>query len=75
MEVRIGILNAPREVTLDMDDDTSADEVKSSVEAGVAGATMVWLTDRKGRQTGFPGAQIAYVEIGAAGDDNRIGFS
>ena len=26
MEVRIGILNAPREVTIDMADDTSADE-------------------------------------------------
>ena len=75
MEVRIGILNAPREITLDMADDTSADELKASVEAGVADSTMVWLTDRKGRQTGFPGAQIAYVEVGTAGDDNRIGFS
>ena len=70
MEVRIGILNAPREVTLDMADDTSVDELKAAVEAGV-----VWLTDKKGRQSGFPGAQIAYVEIGTPGDDTRIGFS
>ena len=75
MEVRIGILNAPREVALDMADDTSADELKAAVEAGVAESSLVWLTDRKGRQTGFPGAQIAYVEIGTSGDENRIGFS
>jgi len=75
MEVRIGILNAPREVTIDMADDTSADELKAAVEAGVAESSMVWLTDKKGRETGFPGAHIAYVEIGTAGDDNRIGFS
>jgi hypothetical protein len=73
MEVRIGILNAPREVTLDMADDTAVDELKAAVEAGVAASSLIWLTDKKGRQTGFPGAQVAYVEIGTA-EDNRIGF-
>lgn len=73
MEIRIGIVNAPREVTLEMGPDSSPDDVKASIEAGVAAGAMVWLTDKKGRQTGFPAAQIAYVEVGTA-DDHRIGF-
>lgn len=75
MDIRIGILNAPREITIDMADDTSVDDVKAAVEAGASESRFVWLTDRKGRQTGFPGDQVAYVEIGSSGDDNRIGFS
>ena len=75
MEIRIGIVNAPREVVVEMDDDTSADDVKAAVEAGVAASSLVWLTDRKGRQTGFPADRIAYVDIGVGGEDQRIGFS
>ena len=75
MEVRIGITHAPREVTIEMDDETSADDIKAAVESAVATSSLVWLTDRRGRQTGFPGDRVAYVEIGAPGDDHRIGFS
>ncbi len=75
MEIRIGIVNAPREVVVDMADETSADDIKAAVEAGVAGSSLVWLTDRKGRQTCFPGDRVAYVEIGVGGEDQRIGFS
>jgi len=75
MDVRIGIRNAPREVNIEMADDASVEEIKATVEAAVAGSTLAWLVDRKGRQIGFPGAHVAYVEIGAHGDDQRIGFS
>ena len=36
MEIRIGIVNAPREVVVEMADDASADDVKAAIEAGVA---------------------------------------
>ena len=75
MEIRIGIVNAPREVVVDMGDDTSVDDIKASIEAGVSAASLVWLTDRKGRQIAFPGERVAYVEIGVGGEDQRIGFS
>ena len=69
MEVRIGILNAPREVTIDMADDTSADELKAAVEAGVAESSVVWLTDKKVRDDRLvdlvPGEKVVY---GADGD-------
>lgn len=75
MEIRIGITNAPREVAIEMADDTSIDDVKAAIEAGVASSSFVWLTDKKGRQSGFPGGSVAYVELGTAGDDSKIGFS
>lgn len=75
MDIRIGIVNAPREVVLELPEDASLESVKATINAGVnAGAGLVWLTDRKGRQTGFPADKIAYIEIGRA-DDQRIGFS
>ena len=76
MDIRIGIVNAPREVAIEMADDTSIDDVKATIEAAVAaGAGLVWLTDKKGREIGFPAAGVAYIEIGVPGDDQRIGFS
>ena len=45
------------------------------IDAAVAaGAGLVWLTDKKGREVGFPADKVAYVEIGSS-DDQRIGFS
>lgn len=76
MDIRIGIVNAPREVGIEMSDDASADDVKSAINAALAaGESLVWLTDKKGRETGFPADRIAYIEIGNPGDDQRIGFS
>jgi len=75
MDIRIGIVNAPREVGLELPEDSTIDDVKATIDAAVAsGAGLVWITDRKGRQTGFPADKIAYVEIGNI-DDQRIGFS
>lgn len=75
MDIRIGIVNAPREVTLETGDDQSIDDIKSVIDAAVAGGdALVWLTDKKGRQTGFPASKIAYIEIGES-EGQRIGFS
>lgn len=75
MDIRIGIVNALREVAVELPDDSTAADVKALVEAAVAAdAGLVWLTDKKGREVGFPADKIAYVEIGAA-EDQRIGFS
>ena len=73
MDIRIGIVNAPREVYLAMPDGTSIDDVKASIDAAVASNSMVWLTDKKDQQTGFPSDRIAYVQLGTE-DENSIGF-
>ena len=74
MDVRIGISQAPRELTVEMPDD-ERDETVGAVEAALSGSVEVlWLVDKRGRRVGVPAAKIAYVEIGNADGDRRIGF-
>jgi len=74
VDVRIGVTQAPREISVEVDDDLR-DDVKSKVEAALAGATdVLWITDKRGRDVGIPAAKIAYVEVGSADGDRRIGF-
>lgn len=75
MDVRIGVTQAPREISIELADSEDRGEVKSKVEAALAGSVdVLWLTDRKGRDVGVPAAKIAYVEIGTADSERRIGF-
>ena len=75
MIVRIGVSDSPKEIEVDMDGDTSAETVRADVEAAVgAGAGMLWLSDRHGRQVGVPAAKIAYVDLGPTGSGPKIGF-
>jgi uncharacterized protein DUF3107 len=75
MDVRIGVTYSPKELDLELDE-SGADGVRTQVETalGAGPGTVLWLTDRKGRQIGVPVDKIAYVEIGAPGADRRIGF-
>ena len=74
MDIRIGVTQAPREVTLEVADD-DAEQVRAAVQAALSGALdVLWLTDKRGKQIGIPAAKIGYVEIGAADGDRRIGF-
>ena len=74
MDVRIGVTQAPRELTVEMPDEERADTEKQ-IEAALAGAVdVLWLTDKRGRRVGVPSAKLAYVELGANDGDRRIGF-
>ncbi|HEY8092440.1 MAG TPA: DUF3107 domain-containing protein [Acidimicrobiales bacterium] len=75
MDVRIGITQAARELLVELADDTDRDELRSTVSAALAGAvdTLV-LTDRRGREILVPSAKIAYVEVGVADGERRMGF-
>lgn len=74
MDIRIGVTQAPRELTVEMPDD-ERDETLAGIEAALAGtADVLWLTDKRGRRVGVPAAKIAYVEVGTADGDRRIGF-
>ena len=74
MDVRIGVTQAPRELTVEMPDD-ERDETVSRIEAALAGAVdVLWLTDKRGRQIGVPVAKLAYIEVGTNDGDRRIGF-
>jgi hypothetical protein len=75
MIVRIGVSDAPREIEVELDSDTDPGGLRADIEKAVGKAdTMLWLTDKHGRQIGVPAAKIAYVDIGAPTNAPRIGF-
>ena len=74
VDIRIGVTQAPRELSVEVDD-ASRDDVKAAVEAALSGASdVLWVTDKRGRDIGVPAVKIAYVEVGSADGDRRIGF-
>ena len=76
MDIRIGITQAARELTVEIEDeDKSIKQVKAAADAALSGttATLV-LTDKRGRQVMIPSAKIAYVEFGAPDGDRKLGF-
>lgn len=74
VDVRIGVTQAPRELTLEVADG-DRDDFKSRVEAALSGTSdVLWVTDKRGRDVAIPSAKIAYVEVGSAEGDRRIGF-
>ena len=76
MDVRIGVTYTAKEIDVDLGDEADPAQVRTDVEQALGGdAGVLWFTDRKGRQVGVPVAKVAYVEIGAPGDERRIGFA
>ena len=75
MDVRIGVTNTPKEITVELADDTDVDALVGDVESAVGGdAAVLWLTDLRGRRVGVPAERIAYVDIGSDGGHNPVGF-
>ena len=75
MDVRIGVIYTGKELEVELPDDADRDAISAAVDACVAGTNPVlWLTDRKGKTVGVPSDRIAYVELGRADSDRRVGF-
>lgn len=75
VDIRIGIIHSPREIDVDMPEGTDRDQLLADVGRVLEDpAAVLWLTDKRGRRVGVPAARIAYVEIGAASEDRRVGF-
>lgn len=73
MEVRIGVVYSPKELTVEID--SSPETIVAQVEKALAeGAPMLWMHDDKGRRIGVPLDKIAYVEIAHDEDGRRVGF-
>ena len=71
MEVKIGVLHAPRELVLETDQDSET--IEKQIAEAVSGSGVLTLTDSKGRRTLVPADKIAYVEIGT-GVAGHVGF-
>jgi len=74
VDVRIGVTQAPREITMELDDG-ERDATQVAVDAALSGAVdVLTLTDKRGRRVSVPAAKVAYVELGAVDGSRRIGF-
>lgn len=72
MEVKIGVQQVQRELTVDVNE--SAEDVQKRVAEAVGSSDgVLTLTDSKGRTVVVPTAKLAYVEIGA-GTPGTVGF-
>jgi hypothetical protein len=75
VDVRIGVTQSPREIEVELADNTSADDLVAKIDAAVSKATgMLWLTDKRGRRVGVPAAKLAYVELDSGAETRRVGF-
>jgi len=75
VDVRIGVQQTPKEIEIELPSGTDRDDVRARIDAALADETSVlWLTDRHGRDVAVPAARIAYVELGSADGERRIGF-
>ncbi|EFV13540.1 DUF3107 domain-containing protein [Segniliparus rugosus] len=72
MDVKIGIVHSPRELTIDSAQ--SATEIAQLISSALADDSVLSLVDSKERQYLIPASRISYVEIGSS-DPRRVGFS
>ncbi|GAA1738435.1 DUF3107 domain-containing protein [Aeromicrobium alkaliterrae] len=71
MEVKIGVQNAARELSLDTS--SSPDDVLSELNQAIADSSVFSMTDDKGTTVAVPADKIAYVLF--TGDTGRaVGF-
>jgi hypothetical protein len=75
VDVRIGVLHTPKEIEIDLPAGTDREELRATVDAALADeSSVLWLTDRHGRDVAVPAAKIAYIEVGSPDSERRIGF-
>jgi hypothetical protein len=75
VDVRIGVSQHPRELDVELADDTDREALKQRISDALGDdASVLWLTDRRGRDIAVPAGKIAYVEIGSTEAERRIGF-
>ena len=60
MEVKIGVQNASRELSIDTT--MEADDIEKAVAKAIGGGLLI-LADSKGRRIVVPGEKLAYVDI------------
>ncbi len=76
MDVRIGVTHTPREIEVQLAEDTDRGALKKQIgEALSSGEGTLWLEDRKGREVAVSVDKIAYVELGSATESRPMGFS
>lgn len=71
MEVRIGVSDVAREVTLRTE--TAPEELIESLGRAIADNSLFELTDEQGRRVIVPASKVAYLDLGSP-DVRAVGF-
>jgi hypothetical protein len=71
VEVKIGVQNVAREITVESTQ--TAAEVAALVSEAVSSGSLLQLVDEKGRTVIVPAGVLGYVEVGAEAE-RRVGF-
>jgi hypothetical protein len=75
VDLRIGVIHTVKEIEIELAGDADRDKVREEIEAALSGESRtLWLTDRNGRDHAVPADKIAWVELGRAEAERRIGF-
>ncbi|MGO4955765.1 DUF3107 domain-containing protein [Luteococcus sp. Sow4_B9] len=62
MEIKIGVNNIPRELSIETQ--ATADEVEQALRTAITEGGLLTLTDEKGRRVVVPAAQVGYLDLG-----------
>jgi hypothetical protein len=69
------VIYTGKELEVELPDDSDRDAITKQIDAAVSGdSPVLWLTDRRGKTVGVPSERIAYVELGRAASDRKVGF-
>jgi hypothetical protein len=71
VEVKIGVLYAPRELLVETD--ISPEDIEKSLAKSIVEGGVFSLVDAKGSRVVVPVDKLAYLEI-AEPDDRKVGF-
>ena len=75
MDVRIGVNYSPKEISVELADDTDREALKQQIATALGDqANVLWLTDRRGRDVAVPAGKVTYIEIGSESAPKPIGF-
>jgi Protein of unknown function (DUF3107) len=71
MEVKIGVQNIPREISIETNLD--ADAIEELVNKALTDGGVLAITDAKGRRVVVPAATLAYVDVSTS-VSGQVGF-
>lgn len=71
MEVKIGVVYAPRELVVETEQ--SPEDVEKALSKAIVDGGIFSLVDEKGHRVVVPVDKIAYLEV-AKPDDRKVGF-
>lgn len=73
MDIRIGVVDSPKEISLEIKEDL--EELTKRIDEALSGkAGVLWFVDDKGKKVGVPGSKVAYVEIDPDSVPRSVGF-